>query len=459
MPEKTSLEPIAVPLSPETMAEMMQEISAIPQVAPDIPEDKKTEIKMEFLAILFGVMIFFFVMKGVNARYKPRCGHQTSYTIILGVLVSIVLWFIFEEKRTEMYSFKQDLFFDFILPPIILNSGFNMRRKKFFQNIGNVSILGLGVTFVCFALYSILSFYALKYGGLTMVNYSFQDLGNGGPVPIEIDVMPLMLFTALLCSSDVVAAVSIVNYEAQPKLYSCIFGEGVFNDIVSIILFNTVQSLQGSPFYWYTIFIIAGQFLLLGLVSIAVGLIFGVGLCLIMKHVRFLTASPIIESFLIFAFAFMSYFASNLIKLPSGLEMSGIISLLTCGIISAHYTYYNISPQGRQAATLSFSFLGEFAEAVVYSYVGVALYSTIPTWWSWSFIFIQLAIIFGGRVIAVFSTFYCCRLCWKKRTISFNELVFITYAGMIRGVIAFALVLKIQWDGKDGQACPTCYSL
>ena len=53
----------------------------------------------------------------------------------------------------------------------------------------------------------------------------------------------MLLFTSLLCSSDVVAAVSIVNYEAQPKLYSCIFGEGVFNDIVSIIIFNTVMHL------------------------------------------------------------------------------------------------------------------------------------------------------------------------------------------------------------------------
>ena len=55
--------------------------------------------------------------------------------------------------------------------------------------------------------------------------------------------MKMLLLTSLLCSSDVVAAVSIVSYEAQPKLFSCIFGEGVFNDIVSIILFNTVNSL------------------------------------------------------------------------------------------------------------------------------------------------------------------------------------------------------------------------
>lgn len=87
--------------------------------------------------------------------------------------------------------------------------------------------------------------------------------------------------------------------------------------------------------------------MLLGIVSITVGIIFGVVLALVLKHVRFLTVTPIIETFLIFATCYVSYFTSTLIKLPNGLEMSGIISLLTCAILSAHYTYYNLSPQGR----------------------------------------------------------------------------------------------------------------
>ena len=415
---------------------------------------------MEFYIILFLVMLFFFIMAACNEKFKPKVGHQTSFTIILGILIALILWGCFGDSRTDIYKFNQDIFFDFLLPPIILNSGFNMRRKKFFQNIGNVAIFGLGVTFVCFAIYSIASYAAIKYGNLTMVNYYMNNegLSGGGPIPIDIDFMRLLLFTALLCSSDVVAAVSIVSYEAQPKLYSCVFGEGVFNDIVSIILFNTVNSLQGSKFFWYTPFIIIGQFLLLGIISISVGLVFGALLSLLFKHVRFLTATPIVETFLIFSTCYVSYFVSNLIKLPNGLEMSGIISLLTCAIVSAHYTYYNISPQGRQATTLSFSFLGEMAEAAVYSYIGIALYSTIPTWWSWSFVFLQLAIIVLGRICGVLSTFYCCRLCWKKKTIKFNELIFITYAGMIRGAIAFALVLKIQFDNEDGVPCPDCYS-
>lgn len=117
-----------------------------------------------------------------------------------------------------------------------------------------------------------------------------------------------------------------------------------------------------------------------------VGLLFGFLTSYIFKLCRFLRGNAIIETFLLFAFSFMSYFVSNSIKI-AGIEMSGIISLLTCGIVQSHYTYYNLSPQGKTAATLTVSFLGTAAEAGVYSYIGIGLYSLIPTWWSPMFIF------------------------------------------------------------------------
>lgn len=87
--------------------------------------------------------------------------------------------------------------------------------------------------------------------------------------------------------------------------------------------------------------------------------------------------------------------------------------------------------------------MGTLCEAAVYSYVGIALYSQIPGWWSWEFIGYQTLIVILGRVAAVIGTFYLFSLCFRKKTISFRELLFICYAGMIRGAIAFALVLRI----------------
>jgi NhaP-type Na+/H+ or K+/H+ antiporter len=101
-----------------------------------------------------------------------------------------------------------------------------------------------------------MTYLLIHYEVLNMVTYYNEEHVEVTEKKVQLDFMPLLLFTSLLCSSDVVAAVSIVNYNDQPKLYSCIFGEGVVNDIVSIILFNTVKGLQGSQFYWYTVFIV-----------------------------------------------------------------------------------------------------------------------------------------------------------------------------------------------------------
>jgi len=101
--------------------------------------------------------------------------------------------------------------------------------------------------------------------------------------------------------------------------------------------------------------------------------------------------------------------------------------------------------------------LGTVAEAGVYSYIGIALYASISTWWSVWFIVAQTLIIIVGRIVAIFLTFYLFRICFRKKTINFRELCFITYAGMIRGAIAFALVLEIPYDSVD-HPCEGCMS-
>ena len=64
--------------------------------------------------------------------------------------------------------------------------------------------------------------------------------------------------SALLCSSDAVAALTIVKYDEQPKLFSLIFGEGILNDAVSIVLFKTVllyTSENESKPLWFVSFL------------------------------------------------------------------------------------------------------------------------------------------------------------------------------------------------------------
>jgi len=121
-------------------------------------------------------------------------------------------------------------------------------------------------------------------------------------------------------------------------LFSIVYGEGVFNDIVSIILFDTVNKLKQEDFEWTTPFVIAGEFILLWLASAGMGLLGGILSSLLFKWCRFLCHSPISESLTIIIMAWITYYLAELA------ELSEIISLLTCGITMAHYTWYNLSP-------------------------------------------------------------------------------------------------------------------
>ena len=117
-------------------------------------------------------LLLFFVIGAAFEKYKPKFGHETGVTVVLGMLFSWIFYAISENKpnladRLAVYGFKSTFFFDVILPPLIFNSGFNMRRKKFFQNLGNIMIFGLVVTLICFILYSAGSWAVLNYMNLT----------------------------------------------------------------------------------------------------------------------------------------------------------------------------------------------------------------------------------------------------------------------------------------------------
>lgn len=135
------------------------------EITPLIEEEHidSEHIQLTFYVFFILFLIFFFFMEGLIHKVKPLIGHQTVATIVLGLIWSVI-WYYKEghsEAMLKIFEFSHAAFFDFLLPPIIYNSGFNMKRKSFFTNLGNVMIFGLAVTLFCFIEYSALSYFAL----------------------------------------------------------------------------------------------------------------------------------------------------------------------------------------------------------------------------------------------------------------------------------------------------------
>jgi sodium/hydrogen exchanger-like protein 6/7 len=158
---------------------------------------------------------------------------------------------------------------------------------------------------------------------------------------------------------------------------------------------------------------------------------------------RFLTVSSIKETLLIFSFGYLAYSTGEIA------HMSGIITLLTSGIVMAHYGWYNLSPQGKHVSCTALQVIGFGFEAFVFAYLGLSFFSYADLTifpWSWSFILIELLICILARITGTIVLLYLLVLLRHKANISFKQVCFISFAGMIRGAIAFGLVLKINSD-------------
>ena len=108
--------------------------------------------------ITFILLLLYVIGGSWMEEKKFAIGHETSIALIAGLLVSGMLKFIPHTGHFDI-NFDGTIFFYVCLPPIIFASGFNMRRRRFFDNIGYILLFGIvGTIFTFFA------FFGLTYG-------------------------------------------------------------------------------------------------------------------------------------------------------------------------------------------------------------------------------------------------------------------------------------------------------
>lgn len=124
-----------------------------------------------------------------------------------------------------LIKFDSQSFFFFLLPPIVFASAYTLKKKNFVRHISY--ILGLGVLGTIFAM--IVLTMILNYG-----NELYRD-----PVTGEswVDPAECMLLASVLASTDTVAVLTLITADKYLVLNAVLFGEGVVNDAVTILLY------------------------------------------------------------------------------------------------------------------------------------------------------------------------------------------------------------------------------
>jgi NhaP-type Na+/H+ or K+/H+ antiporter len=87
---------------------------------------------------------------------------------------------------------------------------------------------------------------------------------------------------------------------------------------------------------------------------------------------------PVLETGMLLLYAYSSYLFAQ------GLGLSGIVSILFCGIVMAHYTRKNVSHATRELSIELCELVAFMAETFVFAYLGLSIFS-LYTIYDWSF--------------------------------------------------------------------------
>ena len=272
-----------------------------------------------------------------------------------------------------------------------------------------------------------------------IINNDFANLKKH-PILLDFSLMDALSFAAVISATDAVAALTFIHEDTEPKLFSILFGEGVVNDAVCIVIYKILTDFQrgGGQFTFSSVVSMFGTFCSLFGWSFVIGLGMGIIGSLILKSLKKYSIGRQAECALICLFAYLSYILSE------ELELSPIIALLFNGIFNSHYSFYNLSFQAREESSILSRVLSALAEAFVFVYLGLTAVHYFQVAFSWSFMFFELCVVMCGRFVSVFGICILMDLFHVSNfKLSFVERGICSCSGTIRGAIAFGLSISI----------------
>ncbi|OGM40016.1 endosomal/prevacuolar sodium/hydrogen exchanger [Aspergillus bombycis] len=390
----------------------------------DAPEAGTKEFFSSWaLFILIMLLMFALFTSYILQQKKIQAVHETVLSIFAGMFVGLIIRLSPESPIQDSVTFDYQFFFNLLLPPIILASGYELHQANFFRNIGTILTFAFAGTFISAIVLGLVLFVWTRIP-LDGLNISFVEAISVG---------------ATLSATDPVTILAIFNlYKVEPKLYTVIFGESILNDAIAIVLFETAQKYADSDAGSLTVlnlFEAIGLFLLVFFGSMLVGMIVGIMTALGLKHTH-VRRVPKIESCLIVLIAYASYFFSN------GVRLSGIVSLLFCGITLKHYAYYNMSRRTQLTTKYLFQVMAQLSENFIFIYLGLDLLVQRNLQFKPLFIMVAVIGICLARYLAVFPL---------SKAINW----FIRYRARRRGMevadeLPFAYQAMLFWAGLRG---------
>ncbi|XP_022089291.1 Na(+)/H(+) exchanger beta-like [Acanthaster planci] len=383
------------------------------------------EVQVPF-GICLWIMVASLATLCFHNTFLPKVLPESCLLLITGFVVGGVIKINPEAfPHSLSYGLNTDLFFLFLLPPIILEASYFLPMRSFFNNIGTILLYAvIGTVFNTVAI------------GLSL--YGISQLGWYGTGPngttIYLSALECLTFGSLISAVDPVAVLAVFEeVQVNEILFILVFGESLLNDAVTVVLYRIFESFNAiGADRIQVIDIVSGffSFFVVSIGGLVVGLLYGFLTSLL---TRLTHKARVIEPIFVFVMAYMAYLTAEMFHLSS------ILAIVSCAIFMKPYVESNISRKSRTTIKYSLKMLSSISETIIFIFLGVTtLVDLHYHQWNTAFVIYSLVFCLLYRVMGVFVQTRIANS-FRLAKISSTEQFIMAYGGL-RGAIAYSLV-------------------
>lgn len=359
---------------------------------------------------------------------------RIPYTVLLVVSGSLLVPISHIQFFSFITSFEltPELLFFVFLPILIFESAYNMSVRSVTENIYSIGLLAVVGLIVSTLFVGVAGYYAFKLAGF------------------EVPMLALLLFGAIISSTDPVAVLALFKEYGAPRRLTLIFeGESLFNDATGFAAFLVVLELLQHGFNGASSVITA---LVSFFTMLAGGILFGLLMgFLFAKMIEVAKGNEHLEITLTllvahFTFVLAEVLSEHLVFHGQEIRLSSIIATLSASMVIGNYGRYKMSPAVEEYMEKFWGYFAFVANSLVFIlmgllFAGLTIGLDVAIW----YILLAIAVVVVGRGVSVYPLLWLLNKTGKEEPIPASWMHLLSW-GSLRGSLAVIMVLLIPDD-------------
>lgn len=359
---------------------------------------------------------------------------KIPYTVLLVIAGSLLVPLSHTKFFSFITSFKltPELLFFVFLPILIFESAYNMNIRNVTENKYSIGLLAIVGLIISTLFIGVAGYYVFKWVGL------------------EVPMLALLLFGAIISSTDPVAVLALFKEYGAPRRLTLIFeGESLFNDATSFAAFLVALDLleHGYSGAGSAVTALISFFTML-IGGIIFGLLMGFLFARLIEVVKGNEHLEITLTLLVahFTFVLTEVISEHLVIFGQQIRLSSIIATLTASVVIGNYGRYKMSPEVEEYMEKFWGYFAFIANSLVFIlmgllFVGLSIKLDVAIW----YILLAIAVVLVGRGISVYLPLWLLNKTGKEEAIPGSWMHLLAW-GSLRGSLAVIMVLLIPSD-------------